>query len=676
MFRRIIAVSLVFCFLIQQAGFTQLNNSFAIPDYLAGLLLPERFRPLNLQLLTFDKITNEVTAGFDLGDLIGKDSKEIESQIEQVKDYFMTALVLPNSTFWVNLRPDSPYQIMDEDMAKTQLGKVLVEADLQLKKDLAQLTSPQHSLGRRFWSEIYGKINTLFNPEEDIEIPTMTRPWIVPGEIILGQSDNRVYIYKATLKVCLEEDWLEWSNKHKQVPISDTTILLDKNDNRIKELNRYASELVHQLILPQLTRQVNQSRKYASLRQVYHCLILANWVKEYVKANNLSKKSKIFSKIDSRDLTSFTLPKQWSLETYFNEYRKSFFQGEYNLQEEVEGKFGIELRQYISGGFDARDGGLSQATTSFFTRIGDFVIRLGNLVIKKLTEASFDIEEKKDMEYYLKLIEELKDETIFSKHPEPLLLAMLVFDHDGEIDKVKCFSGSTTEGKLRRGEFGVTADGKLVLVKEGWDISNLPSDEIRERQLPDVVLLEEGKDYVLVKKTFPEGEIWLFLNKKRLKGELFSSKYDGGQLAQIEKLYLWYQRNNLQRPTEEQNKINQLFASALAYLDQKTSLPALTRTDNPFFVLKQSLEVLVENKERYKQLFNEKEVNIEELLIYETIDTLAQSIFNQVVFRIKETDNTFSEEQVDSLKEIVKKLNNLDPLLAEKILQITEDLKS
>ncbi|MCX7927366.1 MAG: hypothetical protein N2606_04445, partial [Candidatus Omnitrophica bacterium] len=47
-----------------------------------------------------------------------------------------------------------------------------------------------------------------------------------------------------------------------------------------------------------------------------------------------------------------------------------------------------------------------------------------------------------------------------------------------------------------------------------------------------------------------------------------------------------------------------------------------------------------------------------------------------VVFRIKETDNTFSEEQVDSLKEIVKKLNNLDPLLAEKILQITEDLKS
>ena len=47
-------------------------------------------------------------------------------------DYFKIGLSLPNDKFWVNLRPDSQDQIIDDELAKTDLGKVMLEAHLNL----------------------------------------------------------------------------------------------------------------------------------------------------------------------------------------------------------------------------------------------------------------------------------------------------------------------------------------------------------------------------------------------------------------------------------------------------------------------------------------------------------------------------------------------------------------
>ncbi|MBI4981996.1 MAG: hypothetical protein HZC15_02445, partial [Candidatus Omnitrophica bacterium] len=106
--------------------------------------------------------------------------------------YFYIGLTLPNDTFWVNLRPDSPDNIIDQDLAKTELGKILLEADLQLKKDTAQFTSPQSIEGKEYWSKLYKKAEELFGTDT-ITIPTLTRPWIVPGEIIIRETDPSVY---------------------------------------------------------------------------------------------------------------------------------------------------------------------------------------------------------------------------------------------------------------------------------------------------------------------------------------------------------------------------------------------------------------------------------------------------------------------------------------------------
>jgi hypothetical protein len=107
---------------------------------------------------------------------------------------------LPDESFWVNLRPDAPDRIIDPLLEKTSMGKVLLEADLQLKKDVSRMTDPATPEGRKYWDSLYAEAERLFQGE-DASIPTVTRPWIVPGQIVLGVSDHGAYIYKATLKV-------------------------------------------------------------------------------------------------------------------------------------------------------------------------------------------------------------------------------------------------------------------------------------------------------------------------------------------------------------------------------------------------------------------------------------------------------------------------------------------
>ncbi|HBG64816.1 MAG TPA: hypothetical protein DDX16_11405, partial [Candidatus Omnitrophica bacterium] len=60
---------------------------------------------------------------------------------------------MPNDKFWVNLRPDAPEQIIDPELEKTDMGRIMLAADLQLKKDTAGLTSPQNSEGREYWDK-------------------------------------------------------------------------------------------------------------------------------------------------------------------------------------------------------------------------------------------------------------------------------------------------------------------------------------------------------------------------------------------------------------------------------------------------------------------------------------------------------------------------------------------
>ncbi|HAH21909.1 MAG TPA: hypothetical protein DCL49_13550, partial [Candidatus Omnitrophica bacterium] len=100
-----------------------------------------------------------------------KQEKALENETQNLLRYFFIGLALPNDKFWVNLRPDSPDDILDPDLEKTDIGRIFLEADVQLKKDTAGFTSPQTPEGKAYWDKLYQKAGELFGTE-NITIPT------------------------------------------------------------------------------------------------------------------------------------------------------------------------------------------------------------------------------------------------------------------------------------------------------------------------------------------------------------------------------------------------------------------------------------------------------------------------------------------------------------------------
>ncbi len=372
-----IAILLSFLFLLQQTGFAQVAGQIDIAGHLARFhqsITTDKFRPLHLRYLEYLPQDNSFKLLIDKGTIsvgdgsqeINKDSQrtvpqdKLESTSKTLFKYFLIGLTLPNESFWVNLRPDSPDNIIDDSLAKTDIGRIMLEADLELKKDTASATSPDTKEGRIYWDKLYKKAGELFG-SENITIPTLTRPWIVPDEVIVRESQDSAYIYKATLKVMLEEDYLKSSSQY----VVGSSQGYEFKDPRLKELNKYSTQLIKELIIPKLTLSINTSKKYAELRQVYYSLILAQWFKAQYRGQRPSLQGAvpIASLIDTHNLTNLTTTKPYSKETYFNQYKDSFARGEYNFQEPVYTMQGKVVRSYFSGGLTF--GNIDQAQREF-----------------------------------------------------------------------------------------------------------------------------------------------------------------------------------------------------------------------------------------------------------------------------------------------------------------------
>lgn len=344
---KIVALSVSFLLVAEQPAFAQVGM-VALPSQSSAanrVSSPEFFHPCHLRALSYDRLTGECRFFLDQGTTGNAENSDLENANRQLLNYFFIGLSLPNQAFWVNLRPGGEENIIDPLLAQTDLGKVLLESDLRLKQDTARLTSPDTSTGKLYWDKLYKKAEELFG-SEDVSIPTLTRPWIVPGEIIVRESPDSAYIYKASMKVMLEQDYLGGSREYSFA------------DARMKELNDYSTELIRRIILPRLTREINSSRRYAPLRQAYYSLIMAQWFKSRF-AGNAGKYARI---MNCRVLGGLVSASPWSKDAYFHAYEKSFRQGEYNTQAVAYTASGRHMRSYFSGGMD-----LANTEKAFFS---------------------------------------------------------------------------------------------------------------------------------------------------------------------------------------------------------------------------------------------------------------------------------------------------------------------
>ncbi|MBI4982588.1 MAG: hypothetical protein HZC15_05590, partial [Candidatus Omnitrophica bacterium] len=214
---KILALILSFLLLLEQSAFAadgaiDLSSSFSklssgISTSLSSSSTNTVFRPIHLRYLEYLPKDNSFKLLLDKGNAQQEantshsresgnpginPSNPITQATQDLMKYFYIGLTLPNDSFWVNLRPDSPDNIIDSLLAQTDIGRILLEADVQLKKDTASYTNPATPEGKVYWNKLYKKAEELFGTDT-IVIPTLTRPWIVPGEIIIRETDPSVY---------------------------------------------------------------------------------------------------------------------------------------------------------------------------------------------------------------------------------------------------------------------------------------------------------------------------------------------------------------------------------------------------------------------------------------------------------------------------------------------------
>ncbi len=388
---RLISLILSLSLFCQQAGIAYASGELNLANYLSSMrnavVQPDVFQPARLRYISYDSRNNDFKLLLDKGDA------KLNNATRELFNYFLIGLALPNDTFWVNLRPDAPENIIDPLLEKTDIGKIFLEADLQLKKDTSSLTSPQNPEGKAYWNKLYKKAGELFGTE-NITIPTITRPWIVPNEVIVRETEDSAYIYKATLKVMLEADYLADQKTEKQKNARTEELKNRRtegygfSDPRLKELNEYSSQIIRETIIPKLTREVNSSKRYAQLRQVYYSLVLARWFKQKysslgsIRAQGTSAPvNSYIGLIDSGNLANLNSREPCDKQAYFQAYQKSFKDGEYNLKETVASPSGQSIRNYISGGLFITSSPMDKVKTVENTYLKSLLVQDSNTMV-------------------------------------------------------------------------------------------------------------------------------------------------------------------------------------------------------------------------------------------------------------------------------------------------------
>jgi hypothetical protein len=285
---------------------------------------------------------------------------DLQSGEESSLVHFLVGLSLPNDVFWVNLNPWEPERIIDTHLAYTDAGKIMLEADFQMKKDFCKYENPCESdTGAEYWGLLDKKKNELvkncmdkypgeIESVDNVFFSAATRLWIVPDRITAYGDDEELYIVDAVLDIYSEPVY-----EHSTFSIEDQSGSVSQSckeylGEAAKEYGYYAKELEEEMILPLVVTEVNTGAQYEGLRQVYVSLALAQWYKsQYGSGHNL------FSDfIDSYTIENLESRVSWSPQEIWDEYVISYKKGEYYCEKIYEEENYIKTKIYTSGGVD------------------------------------------------------------------------------------------------------------------------------------------------------------------------------------------------------------------------------------------------------------------------------------------------------------------------------------
>jgi len=206
----------------------------------------------------------------------------LKKESQKLINYFMATLTVPEDEMWVNLSPYEKDRIIAEGLSYTEMGRDMLAQDYLLKQLTASLMYPEDDFGKDFWNRVYSKAEAKYGTTE-ISMNTFNKIWIVPDEAVVYVHDTNVFVVENHLKVMLEEDYLALesnvgSTKH---GLGNVT----KDD--IEVVSGVSAEIIREVLLPEIEKEVNEGKNFANLRQMYNSMLLATWYKKNLKESLL-----------------------------------------------------------------------------------------------------------------------------------------------------------------------------------------------------------------------------------------------------------------------------------------------------------------------------------------------------------------------------------------------------
>ena len=234
--------------------------------------------------------------------------------------------------------------MIPEEFGKTEMGRDLLAQDYLLKQLTASLIYPEDELGRNFWTRVYQRARDIYGTN-DIPVNTFNKVWIVPERAVIHEQDRTVMIVETRLKVMLETDYFA----------------LQVNGERRGGVtpplqSGIESQILREIIIPEIEREVNEGAHFAPLRQVYHSMVLAAWYKNKLRnalgANHESPLHHLY--IDQNKTKGIDLAAPEGNRKIYDQYIEAFRRGVYDYIKEDYDQVSREIvpRKYFSGGLD------------------------------------------------------------------------------------------------------------------------------------------------------------------------------------------------------------------------------------------------------------------------------------------------------------------------------------
>jgi hypothetical protein len=304
--------------------------------------------------------------GFDYA-FSAKEDKEENSgwggkaKAQLISDSFFTWLALTPEKFWVNLNPDEPDRIMDAKFGKTDAGRVLLEADLQMKHDFYKAMDPKTDLGRRYWAAL---------PKEDGK-PCMPglRNWIEPKPAQVREQDGGIYILDAPLRLKSTAQTTATPGPGEPICTPD------------EAQTRAAQAVIDSMIVPEVEKQINTAPQYSDLRRVYNARVAA----EFIRQQDAKSPTDYHTIINSNDVSKWPLRApndKWDKNELFQKYRKIYTEGEFQYDVPTTGGTMI----YIVGGVDMSKAPKQNITALRFRTEHRYLPRTKDTSVKTMTD--------------------------------------------------------------------------------------------------------------------------------------------------------------------------------------------------------------------------------------------------------------------------------------------------